>query len=328
VKLNTFILLLCLLFFPYNIVAGETLLYDNSFSNNESLNFYYIGYSPGEVTPYLSSETSNGQTIDIQDSTWANVSSIHTFVTSTGYGGSYFTYDVYGFEHWNLSNGSVDVILINNYEYYLTSPGTYEIIMNFNPINSSESGLTHLFFRINTTRGDVSPSVKFNYQYSPTLDPYIQGTMLQDPSGNFSWDVMDLHREHQDMSFKIFGNMSVSPGSTPVPIPTPTPTPIPIPTQTPTPTPTTSPAPTGTIPPVPVNNCTMGNQSCSPYQSGDYKKTLNNSLPPNSSGFKDLLESNGYTSNVNGAIGFIQDWILFYCLFGMALYTGKLLRYI
>lgn len=107
-------------------------------------------------------------------------------------------------------------------------------------------------------------------------------------------------------------------------------------TPAPTPTPTAPVIPTVTATSeIPNGNSVTGNDSfcldgtCSDYpdryNEGDYETLGDNSLPSDSVGFKQVLEDNGYASNVKGGLAFLQDTMILYLFGGIVIFTSKLL---
>lgn len=162
---------------------------------------------------------------------------------------------------------------------------------------------------------------------------------ITSPNGGVSYPVLEISSEGQDLIklwtmtvFNAYGvdfNVCENPFQSPV-TPTPTYPEIPTPTTTATATATATANVTSDIP-----GYNQGDQSCLPggncstypdrYSEGDYQNLGDNSLPSDSTGFKEVLEDNGYKANARGAVAFLQDIMILYLFVGIVVFGGKLI---
>jgi hypothetical protein len=95
----------------------------------------------------------------------------------------------------------------------------------------------------------------------------------------------------------------------------------------PTPTPTDTPSPS--IPPITDNTTNRGSLDSNstrpqPYIEGSNQGLLNNTLPSNSTGFREFANGMGYNASVAGYLAIIQDYMIYYLLLGIGIFIAML----
>ncbi len=299
-------LILLILIFNINIASSVSLVAETTLTDN-----YYINMS-------VYGNNINNQVIEtIPKEVLSNVSSFEVIKFICGY-----NYSVNNKPDANLNFRlyiySGDYILIDNnyitpsqcddsYAYpitwVLTNPITvnhnYDYAIGFYSNSNTNNGSWQIASLWNTTG-------KAPYYYSWVnvtdgiyINPIINES-IYDVNHNL-FNVLEGTIRHIS-SIKVYGTLESS-----------------------TPTPTPTPTPTGTD--LPIDSGTGTNSTLpSIYNENSYTNMNNNSLPNNSIGFKQLLEDNGYASNIVGFVSMFQDCSPIFVIMGMLLFIAKLMR--